>query len=79
MIHETHVCAALPKRHLTVDLVWCSTHQAWTLATQSYTEDGDELMSESGLQLDHFGPFDGAAEVTAAIVQRLHEMGLQQA
>lgn len=66
-----HVCAALPKTHLSMHLVWCEVHAAWTLNQHMYLEDGDAIRDVVPFTAVEFGPFDGADDVIEAFASFL--------
>lgn len=66
-----HVCAALPKAHLTIDLVFCEAHQAFTARVHAYREDGAELDDLAPPAVIEFGPFDDWGSVVATLTGEL--------
>lgn len=72
-----HVCASLPKTHLSVHLVWCEVHSAWTLTQHVYQEDGDDIRDVVPFTEVGFGPFDGPEDVLAVVSALLRLGGLQ--
>lgn len=69
MEHQSEPCASLPKTHLTLDMVWCEHHQAWTLTSHSYVEDGDVIRDVAPSTVVRFGPFDDWLDVQSAAVR----------
>ena len=71
MEHQNEPCASLPKTHITLDLTHCQAHQAWTLTTHVYTEDGDTIRDVGPCTVVRFGPFDDWLDVQSTAVRAL--------
>lgn len=66
MEHQSEPCASIPKSHVSLDLVWCHHHQAWTLTGLVYDEDADITLDEGRSTVVRFGPFDDSSDVMRA-------------
>jgi hypothetical protein len=73
---ESHLCAALPKYHVTVDLVECEHHAAWTLRFHAFTELGEELQDVVPSTAVDFGPFDDMNDVWNVIAELMRLAGV---
>lgn len=67
MEHQSDPCASIPKTHVSVDLVRCHHHQAWTMTLHTYHEDAEITSDVAHCTVVHFGPFDGVEDVLRAL------------
>lgn len=72
-VHDQHLCASLPKRHVTVHLTFCEHHQAWTISHHSYVEDGESITDVDPYIAVDLGPFDRADDAAAIAAAWLAE------
>lgn len=66
-----HICAALPKTHVSVHLVYCRVHQAWTLTHHVYEEDGESFRDLVPYHAVELGPFDDLDDVQRLVTSML--------
>lgn len=68
-----HPCGALPSRSFSALVTWCVPHQAYLLQLGSWSQHGDDVTDARHLTVE-FGPFDGPADVRAALVEWAYEV-----
>lgn len=66
-----HVCGALPQTHLSINVVRCEVHQAFTARVHMYQEDGEHVTDLLPMTEMEFGPFDAWADIVAWVEQRM--------
>lgn len=72
-----HVCGALPQTHLSIHIVRCEVHQAFTARVHMYREDGVDVEDLLPMVEMEFGPFDSWAEIVDWVEHRLDADVLQ--